>query len=393
MRTKHFFLMAGMLFTILFYAPQRATAQEVLTLVEEVSITDVKPGKVRYYSPSCWSNMFVSLGAGTEIFIADKEGDVRFTLALDAAIGKWITPELALRFSAMGGALENHWTYDRIQRIHYFGFYGDLMWDAFATFKGYNESRVFTIIPFAGIGYNYAFKDNLGEDTYAFPISMGAKFNFRLNRSFDIFVEARANLLGEHFNTITGGTQVESIVSGVGGISYKFGKSFIGYDIDACQQAIAVLNEKTNLLRAALIECMETECPPCPEVIVAEEVAIVNNASCKRDLTAVVRFAINSSNVSNEEMVNVYNIAQWMNSNPSCGVEIVGYADKDTGSDAYNMMLSEKRADTVVKLLCDKYGIDKKRITMKAKGSSLQPFPDNNWNRVVIFYGKADAGK
>ncbi len=233
MRTKHFFLLAGIVSATLFTAPMQIEAQEVVTTVEEVSVTHVTPGKMRYYSPSFCSNMFVSVGAGTEFFIAEKEGNYRFTLALDAAIAKWITPELGLRLNLMGGALENNMRNDQMQRIHYFAAYGDLMWDAFATFMGYDESRLFTIIPFAGGGYTYAFKDNWGEKTYAFPITAGLKFNFRLNRSFDLFVEGRANLLGDHFNTIVAGTQVESIVSMVGGVSWKFGKSFVGYDIEA----------------------------------------------------------------------------------------------------------------------------------------------------------------
>ena len=40
------------------------------------------------------------------------------------------------------------------------------------------------------------------------------------------------------------------------------------------------------------------------------------------------------------EMVNVYNIAQWMKANPDANVVIKGYADKDTGTAAYNLKLS-----------------------------------------------------
>ena len=84
-------------------------------------------------------------------------------------------------------------------------------------------------------------------------------------------------------------------------------------------------------------------------------------------------------------MVNVYNIAQWMKSNPDQNVAIVGYADKDTGTAKYNMGLSERRANAVKDVLVNKYGINPDRLSIQAEGSSVQPYDVNNWNRIVIF--------
>ena len=50
----------------------------------------------------------------------------------------------------------------------------------------------------------------------------------------------------------------------------------------------------------------------------------------------------------------------------------------------YNMQLSEKRARAVAKELIDKYGISSSQITIEWKGSDVQPYNENNWNRVVI---------
>ncbi len=84
-------------------------------------------------------------------------------------------------------------------------------------------------------------------------------------------------------------------------------------------------------------------------------------------------------------MVNVYNTAEWMKANPEQKVVIAGYADKKTGSSAYNMKLSQRRAEAVQKVLVDKYGIDASRLSIKANGSDVQPYDTNNWNRIVIF--------
>lgn len=119
---------------------------------------------------------------------------------------------------------------------------------------------------------------------------------------------------------------------------------------------------------------------PCPEAQVVESQTIVNGP-----LLTTVRFSINSAKVSDEEMVNVYNVAEYLKSNPSVNVIICGYADKDTGTAAYNMDLSQRRAQAVYDLLTKTYGIDKNRLSMQAEGSDTQVYKSNDWNRIVIF--------
>lgn len=100
---------------------------------------------------------------------------------------------------------------------------------------------------------------------------------------------------------------------------------------------------------------------------------------------STVRFTINSSKISDEEMVNVYNTAQYLKENPSVNVLIKGYADKDTGTSDYNKALSQKRAQAVYDALTKTYGISKNRLAIEAEGSTQQPYNVNNWNRIVIF--------
>ena len=56
-----------------------------------------------------------------------------------------------------------------------------------------------------------------------------------------------------------------------------------------------------------------------------------------------------------------------------------------TGTAAYNQKLSERRAKAVYDVLTKNYGISANRLSIDAEGSSSQPFPENNWNRIVIF--------
>ena len=84
----------------------------------------------------------------------------------------------------------------------------------------------------------------------------------------------------------------------------------------------------------------------------------------------------------------MYNIAKWMKDNPDQCVAIVGYADKDTGTSDYNMTLSKRRAQAVNDMLVNTYGINPDRLSIQAEGSNVQPYEENNWNRIVIFSNK-----
>ena len=64
-------------------------------------------------------------------------------------------------------------------------------------------------------------------------------------------------------------------------------------------------------------------------------------------------------------------------------MNVVGYADKGTGNPKINMEYSKLRAEKAVKALKDA-GIDGSLISMDYKGDTVQPFADNDKNRVVI---------
>ena len=63
---------------------------------------------------------------------------------------------------------------------------------------------------------------------------------------------------------------------------------------------------------------------------------------------------------------------------------VSGYADKETGSAAYNQKLSEERAQAVAEYLESK-GVKADRLIVKGYGATVQPFSGNiENNRVVV---------
>jgi outer membrane protein OmpA-like peptidoglycan-associated protein len=69
---------------------------------------------------------------------------------------------------------------------------------------------------------------------------------------------------------------------------------------------------------------------------------------------------------------------------PKSKVVLTGYADVGTGNNQINDRLAAQRADAVVTALKTQYGISADRISYDSKGSRVQPFPENDMNRVTI---------
>ena len=99
-------------------------------------------------------------------------------------------------------------------------------------------------------------------------------------------------------------------------------------------------------------------------------------------------FVIRGTKISEEEMVKVREIAQYLYQNPSAKVSITGYADKNTGNSEINSGLSEKRAKVVADTLMRQFGIEANRITTDAKGDTEQPYDTPEQNRVSICISK-----
>jgi outer membrane protein OmpA-like peptidoglycan-associated protein len=88
-------------------------------------------------------------------------------------------------------------------------------------------------------------------------------------------------------------------------------------------------------------------------------------------------------------MPKIQEVAKFLNDYADAKVTVVGYADKGTGNAKLNMKYSKQRAENYKEELINKYGCDGARITVDAKGDTVQPFAENDKNRCVIIDGTA----
>ena len=82
----------------------------------------------------------------------------------------------------------------------------------------------------------------------------------------------------------------------------------------------------------------------------------------------MVNFAFNSSELSSSAKTNLDKLAKVLVNNPDTNINIYGHTDSK-GTDAYNMTLSEKRANSVVNYLAS-HGVKRNRMFAKGMGES-----------------------
>ncbi|HBY02011.1 MAG TPA: hypothetical protein DEG92_05660, partial [Rikenellaceae bacterium] len=63
---------------------------------------------------------------------------------------------------------------------------------------------------------------------------------------------------------------------------------------------------------------------------------------------------------------------------------ISGSADHQTGTKKFNQEISEKRAQRVLDVLVNKFGVDPGKLEIIAKGDENEPYDKAILNRVVI---------
>lgn len=381
---------------------QDATA----VVVEETSLLPTETSTVEckdHYSPGSWrNNWYIQLGAGIRSPFVENAPTAstshrRITAQYNLAVGRWFSPYLGFRFSGYYGSM--HWNEGVTGHARTANLNVDFMWDMFNSCHGYNPDRVFSMIPYVGLGSTFVWRYRPADagnymdgghhkrNNFMFPVSAGLQFRFRASEYVDFFAEGRAMLYGDNFNNQCYGRSMDIDISATGGIIIHFTGSKMKERYNPCDymEALNQANAQVNDLRGALaatsaaLAAAEAQLPcPEPEVAVAEEVQ-------STVVLPTVRFKLNSAYVSSEEMVNVYNIAEYMKANPDSKIVVRGYADKNTGSSAYNMRLSERRAQAVADILTGDYGISADRLVLEAAGSDIQPYATNDWNRIVIF--------
>ncbi|WP_018360799.1 OmpA family protein [Porphyromonas macacae] len=374
MKVKYFML------SLLGAVALSASAQEMTT----APVT--QPANKTVFAPSC-GNWFITLQGGVAaMFVNDNENaDLfkdRLTFIPSLSIGKWHNPYFASRLKVEGyesavfsGANGQNKLNHKFIAAHY-----DFMFDVVNYFSVYNPNRVFHLIPFVGMGYEYKKWDKIDDRVSALTAHAGLQMLFRLGRRVDFVLEGQASY--NNFNLSQANKTYYSGLRGqvTAGLNFRLGK--VGFEqVDPYRyDVINDLNNQINSLRSenAELSLRPESCPECPDQ------PVVENTSSFLTEKAVL-FRNGKSTVDANQMINIFDAAEFVKNNEGHSLIVTGYAQK---SESRHADLAEKRAKAVAQILTEKYGVSSDKIAVEWKEISEKAYDNNTWNRVVVIRSK-----
>ena len=274
----------------------------------------------------------------------------------------------------------------------------DITFNLSNLISGVNPNRVFTVGAFAGLGMNIGWGNSEAADVDAilrqtttarwqdddgqiktdnsyeagldylwdgtkarFLLQAGLTGDIKINDKFAVTLEVSANTLSDKYNSKKA-KNWDWYFNALAGLKINLGPTYSTKFIPAPEPEIRYVEK--------IVEKV-VEVPAAPAETAAEPL--------RRDIF----FLINKSNIRTSEASKVDDIVAYLNENKDAKVQVTGYADAGTGNDRINDRLAAKRADAVVAAL-KKAGISADRISFDSKGARVQPFADNDSNRVSI---------
>lgn len=227
-----------------------------------------------------------------------------------------------------------------------------------------------TPLEYSGSASNLGNLDPWGDTKWRFVGQFGCALNFNVSSRVQVGLELMANVTNDRYNSKKG-PNTDWYFNALLGVGWSFGPKY--------KESVRIIEEAPVVVPEPVI--VEKVVEKIVEVPVQVEEKKVEKQVLRRD----VFFLINESVVRPQEMEKVAQIADYLKANPSATVTITGYADKGTGSMAYNIRLSAARSQAVAKILEKNYGIPSSRIILKSMGEDMfQPYPDPVQNRVAI---------
>lgn len=347
------------------------------------SVTD---DKYEVVTNKFWDNWFFSVGGGAELLLGNGDtrgsfGD-RISPTLNVSVGKWFTPGLGLRLqysglqgrgfttngsnpyarSAEGTSANRYYK----QKLSYGNLHGDVLFNLNALFGGYNEKRIYEIIPYVGAGFTHTYSGNKGE---AFAVNAGIINRFRLSNALDLNLELSAMGVENKFDKELGGKEdFDGVVSATIGLTYRFQNR----GFRKPQQTKQIISEAELKEIRSRVNSLASENSDLKKKLAAKPTTVtevIKEVSKTPEIAPrSVFFNIGSSTVSAQELVNLGFLADQMKQYPDLKFKLVGYADAATGTPEKNKALSLKRAQAVIDALATTYGINRNRMTADAVG-------------------------
>ena len=340
---------------------------------------------------------FLDLQGGAQYTLGEAKFKDLISPNVQLGLGYQFTPVFGMRLQVNGWQSKGGWNgykstkdgtpFTAKYKFKYVAPGLDFMFNLSNLFCGWNPNRVFNATAFIGGGANIAWdNDELNEiannlknqnnylleyqwdGTKVRPYGRaGIDLEFKVSKAVSIMIEGNANALSDKYNSKKA-DNLDWYFNALAGLRINLGKSYT---------KTAKVVEETPAPRP-VEEYVKPEPKPQPKV---EEKKV---EEIRRDIF----FVINSNRITANEDAKIKEVVDFLNAHSDAKVVVTGYADAGTGNNKINDRIAAKRAAAVVKALKEKYGIEESRITEDSKGARVQPFAENDKNRVSIMIAK-----
>ena len=325
-----------------------------------------------------YPQLFFGAQAGTQVTFTDYNNWELFTPTASFSFGSFFTPVVGARLN-LNGAWNKGGYIDSEEDFRYKYKYlttdVDLMVNL-VTLLGKKNWYPVNVYLIGGIGFNYAWdndeafarKDKLilanDDSKYSHNGRIGAQVDCNISKHFSINLELTANTLKDRFNSKWHNKGDWQLVGQLG-VTYKFAAKKSKKE-----------PKVTKAMEQEPAEVWETRQDTIWYDDVVETPKDVNGST-----TWTVFYDVNKTDFSAEEQL--ANIGAFLKDWKDCKVEVKSYADAKTGNPQINLDLSKERMEKAVKALTDA-GVPASSITSNYYGDTIQPFAENDKNRVTI---------
>jgi len=362
-----------------------ATAQRTERVIDRVDSRTVQEFDHQEATQKFKSHAFINLQGGAQYTLGEAKFKDLISPNVQAAIGYQFTPVFAARIQANAWQSKGGWSATTNESLKNYKYKYvapgiDFMFNLSNLFCGWNPDRVFNVTAFLGGGANIAFDNDevnevakaVGADLGQYELEYvwdgtkvrpfgraGLQLGFRLSDAVHFLIEGNANILSDKYNSKKAGNP-DWYFNALAGFRINLGKSR--------------LVETHDIYRDVVVY----------DTIYKEVVVDDGSDRIAEDIRRDIFFQRNKTNIEETEVIKIKDIADYLNKYPRATVSIKGYADAGTGNDRINDRLAQQRADVVVKSLIEDYGISADRISYDSFGARVQPFTENDLNRVSI---------
>ena len=321
-----------------------------------------------------YPHMFFGLHGGGQFTLSDYKVSKLITPMYGVSFGGYFTPVVGTRLHVSG--YQNKGGVDAIDETYDYKYVTsdlDLMLNLTNLFSK-RDDNIFNVVLFGGIGLNYAWdnddllalnsagKTNFSQawdkDLLSHNARVGMLFDLNLAKHFGLNLEVAANSLSDKYNSQIKSRDDWQFTASLG-LIFKFG-----------------FKDKKVQPAPVVEEVWETR----KDTVWYDDITY-KDVPVQEKLESQIYYKITMAEPQPQAKIN--EIVEFIKNHKNCKITVTSYADKGTGNPKINMKYSEERTKNVVDALV-KAGVDKNIITAESKGDTVQPFAENDKNRVSI---------